>query len=191
MHSARQDVTIQGHRAMVLTDYYRFEKTALKSKLRIDCTASTHSYDPLEERRAVKAMQSTASHDGNKAGDLFVYFTDIPQRFSNHARQKADKALTKTNNISSIYIPDPSTNLGYGDFKGTTDALLFVFSNMRVVDGRVQEGSCLEVFVARGKSHERLPLYHCLIDGELEAEMHFLRDIAEGEQRKENSPSLY
>ena len=49
---------------MILTDYYRFEKLPnLKSKLRIDCTASTGSYDPLEALR-------------NKVGDLFLYIGD-------------------------------------------------------------------------------------------------------------------
>lgn len=49
---------------MILTDYYRFEKLSnQKSKLRIDCTASTVSYDPLEALR-------------NKYGNLFLYIGD-------------------------------------------------------------------------------------------------------------------
>ena len=36
---------------MILTDYYRFEKlSGQRSKMRIDCTASTRSYGPLSSR---------------------------------------------------------------------------------------------------------------------------------------------
>ena len=49
---------------MILSDYLRFEKLPnQKSKLRIDCTASTGSYDPLEVLR-------------NKADNLFLYIGD-------------------------------------------------------------------------------------------------------------------
>ena len=50
---------------MILSDYLRFEKLPnQKSKLRIDCTASTGSYDPLEVLR-------------NKADNLFLYLSLI------------------------------------------------------------------------------------------------------------------
>ncbi len=46
---------------MILTDYYRFEKRpGQNSKMRMDCTASTQSYNPFEALR-------------NKKGELFVY----------------------------------------------------------------------------------------------------------------------
>ena len=49
---------------MIITDYYRFQKLqGQKSKLRIDCVASSESYPPMEALR-------------NKEGALFVYLGD-------------------------------------------------------------------------------------------------------------------
>ena len=105
---------------MILTDLYRFEKKAgTISKLRIDCTASTRSYEPLENKRATKGLRHTDKRDGCNVGDLFCYFGDVPEQFGGDAKRIADRALTKTKNISSIYVPDPCSGLAYGDMKGT------------------------------------------------------------------------
>ena len=49
---------------MILTDYYLFEKKPGQiSKMRMDCTTSTQSYNPFEALR-------------NKRGELFVYVGD-------------------------------------------------------------------------------------------------------------------
>ena len=72
---------------MILTDYYKFEHLPhCKSRMRIDCTASTGSYNEFENLR-------------NKDGKLFVYFGDVPARFGSEVHRKADKAITKTKNI--------------------------------------------------------------------------------------------
>ena len=95
---------------MILTDYYRFERLeATSAKLRIDCTASTGSYEPLEEKRATKQLRHTDKRDGCNVGDLFCYFGDVPEQFGGDVHRKADKALTKSKNISSIYTPDPKS----------------------------------------------------------------------------------
>ncbi len=165
---------------MILTDYYRFEKVALKSKLRMDSTASTHGYQPFEEKRARTATKESAKRDATEIGALVAYYGDVPSNFGGNVHRKAGKALTiKGQNLSSIYVPDPESGLAYGDFKGTEDALLFVFRDLNTIDGRIQEGGVIEVFVARGKSRDRVPLYNMLSDGELDEEMEALREQAE------------
>lgn len=159
---------------MILTDYYRFEKLPnCKSKLRIDCTASTNSYEPMEVMRATRAVRHRCN-----VGDLFCYYGDVPDTFGGNVHRKADKALTKTKNISSIFIIDAKSNLGYGDMKGTADALLFVFTDAKVTDGRLQAGAVIDIFVARGYAKNREALYNELSDGILDEEMNQLRVAA-------------
>ena len=167
---------------MILTDYYRFEKTALKSKTRMDCTASTQSYPELEEKRATKQTLATTRFDATEVGNLVVYIGDVPDRFGGNVHRKADKALTmKGKNVSSIYVPDIENGLAYGDFKGTEDALVFVLKDLNIIDGRIQAGSVFEMFVARGQSNNRVPLYDLLSDGELDEEMEALRKQSKNE----------
>lgn len=149
---------------MILTDYYRFEKLpGQKSKLRIDCTASTCSYNPLEALR-------------NKAGDLFLYIGDNTHTKAGQER-KSDMALSKTAHISSLYNPDLNLPYWYGDMKGTADAFLCILHNTRFVDGKIQvgTGAVMELFIARGHRNNRSQLYNALCDGELDEEMNALR----------------
>jgi hypothetical protein len=61
---------------MIITDYYKFEKLPNQhSKLRLDCTASTKSYNPLEALRATRQLKHTDKRDGN-IGDLLLYIGD-------------------------------------------------------------------------------------------------------------------
>ena len=159
----------------ILTDYYCFERLATKSKTRLDCTASTRSYEELEEKRATKANKATEKRDATEIGDLVIYFGDVPEVFGGAVHRKADKAIT-------LKGTDPSTNYGYGDVRGTADALLFVFDGLEVVDGLIPNGAAIEVFVARGKSKDRVPLYNLLSDGALDEEMSELRARAAGLQ---------
>lgn len=164
---------------MILTDYYKFERIATKARLRLDCTASTCSYPDFEEKRATKANKASDKRDATNIGDLVVYFGDVPQQFGGDVHRKADKSITmKGKNLSSVYVPDPSSMYGYGDMRGTADALLFVFHGVEVVNGSIEQGGVLEVFVARGKSKDRVPLYNLLADGELDEEMNALRSYA-------------
>ncbi len=164
---------------MILTDLYRFEKRpGTISKLRIDCTASTRSYEPMESKRASKSLRRTDKRDGCSVGDLFCYFGEVPEAFGGDARRKADRALTKTKNISSIYVPDPSSGLAYGDMKGTADALLLVLHDAEVTDGRLNDGAVIEIFVARGLARNRVALYNELADGLLDDEIADLREKA-------------
>lgn len=150
---------------MILTDYYRFEKLpGQKSKLRIDCTASTCSYNPLEALRS-------------KAGDLFLYIGDNTHTKAGKER-RADLALSKITHVSSLYDPDLNLPYWYGDMKGTTDAFLFVHRSTKFVNGGIQAGAVIELFVARGQRNNRSQLYNALCDGELDEEMNALRKRA-------------
>ena len=160
----------------ILTDYYKFCRVATKARLRLDCVASTESYPEFEERRATKATKATEKRDATNMGDLVIYFGDVPEQFGGDVHRKADKSITiKGKNLSSVYVPDPSNNLAYGDVRGTADALLFVFDGVEVVNGVIQAGATVEIFIARGKSKDRVPLYSLLSDGELDEELNDLR----------------
>ncbi len=142
---------------MILTDYYKMAKLPeVKSKLRIDCTASTKSYPEFEALR-------------NKKEALFFYFGDVPDSFSGNAKRKAGKALTKTKSISSIYVPDIQKKYAFGDMVGTLDALLFIFNN---------DYSEIEIFIARGQKNNVRQLYNSFSDGELNNEIEQLRKMA-------------
>ncbi len=142
---------------MILTDYYKMAKLPeVKSKLRIDCTASTKSYPEFETMR-------------NKKEALFFFFGDVPDSFSGNAKRKADKALTKTKSISSIYVPDIQKKYAFGDMVGTLDALLFIFNN---------DYSEIEIFIARGQKNNVRQLYNTFSDGELNNEIEQLRKMA-------------
>lgn len=142
---------------MILTDYYKFVHLPdSKSKMRRDCIASTQSYNEFENLR-------------NKAGALFIYFGDLPLSFKGDVRRKADKAITKGKNISSIFVPDILLNIAYGDIMGTKDAILILFE---------EDYKTIEMFIARGQKNNRLNLWQMLFDGELNDEISKLKNVA-------------
>jgi len=148
----------------ILTDYYRMQHLpGTKSKSRMDCTRSTKSYPELEALR-------------NKAGKLFFFFHDLPEHFKANAKRKADKVISKTKSISSVFVPDVTRPLGFGDVRDTQDALLFVFN---------EDYSQMDVFVARGQKNNKTGLYNLLADGELDEEMEALKKQAQTEMEPE------
>lgn len=162
---------------MILTDYYKFERLATKSKLRMDCTASTESYQEFEDRRATKSNRATEKRDATDIGSLVIYFGNVPDNFGGNVHRKADKSLTiKGKNISSIYVPNIEICMGFGDFRETTDALLFLFSNDYTANNTPPR--VIEVFVARGQKNNRNALYNLLSDGQLDDEIEALRKRA-------------
>ncbi len=164
---------------MILTDYYRFDRIASKAKSRLDCTFSTHSYTEFEQRATRIATKKTEKRDAIKVGDILIYYNSVPFQFKGNAQRKADKSLSiQGKNLSSVYIPDVTKPLGYGDFKGTTDALLFIFTDLVTINGVIQGGGTIEIFIARGKNRDCIPLYNMLADGELDEEINKLRNIA-------------
>ena len=142
---------------MIITDYYKFQHLPdCKSKTRMDCTASTKSYNEFETLRS-------------KRGELFIYFGDTPENFHAHAKRKSDKAITKTKNISSVFIPDVNLPFAYGDVKGTPDAILIE---------KDVDNTTLEIFVARGQKNNRINIWQMISGGELDDEMSGLKKRA-------------
>lgn len=145
---------------MKLTDYYKMAKLpTCKSKLRFDCITSTGGYEPFEER---------AQRVRDKR--FKFYYGGTPDTFSADAQRKADRVITDTTNISSVYTPDlDNPLLGYGDVAHTNDALLFLFS---------EDYREIEIFVARGLKNHQKGLFSLFADGELADEVEQLRQQA-------------
>ena len=146
---------------MILTDYYKLEELRQLKSHRFDTVASTGGYPPFE---AIAAR--------SKGGRFYCYYNGVPDTFNSKAQRKADRAITCTKNISSVFIPDLSNPLmGYGDVRGTADALLFLFS---------EDYTGLEILVARGYRNNSRNLYNLLADGGLDDEIAILRQRAMG-----------
>ena len=147
---------------MILNDYYRFEKLPnQKSKMRLDCTLCTRSYNPFERlRKADKMVVYIGANTHTRAGE----------------KRKSDLAMTNVVHITSIYTPEIEQPYWYGDVDG--DALMMVHHDFKTIDGRVADGSIVEVFIARGQKHNVGALFTLMCDGELDAEMDRLRKQA-------------
>ena len=74
-----------------------------------------------------------------------------------------------------MYNPDLNLPYWYGDMKGTTDAFLFVHKNTEFINGEIQAGAVIELFVARGQRNNRNQLYNILADDGFDDEMNHLR----------------
>jgi hypothetical protein len=142
---------------MILTDFYKGEHLPESAKTRYDVVASTGSYEPFE----IKLR--------NKKGEMFFYLTETPGTYKFSRKEKPDKAISKSDNISSLFVPDPSRPYAFGDIKGTQDAALFIIKD---------EWKTIELIIARGQRNNRLNLYHLLCDGELDHELEALRGRA-------------
>lgn len=143
---------------MILSDYYLLEKLPLsKSKMRYDVTESTGGYQSFETLK-------------NKAGQLFFYYGDVPDRFNARVKRRADKCISKTHNISSVFVPDVTLPFAYGDVNFSSDAILLVFKD----DYRV-----IELYVARGQKNNQRNIYNLLCDGELNNEIQLLKEHAQ------------
>jgi hypothetical protein len=142
---------------MILTDYYKLERLPeTRSKTRFDCTTSTQHYNDFEVLR-------------NKKHELFMYYGDVPENFKGSVKRKADKALTKTKNISSVFVPNINRLYAFGDIINTSDALLMVFN---------ENYTKIEIFIARGQLNNVKGLYNLLTDGELNEEIEILKSRA-------------
>ena len=142
---------------MILSDYYYFKHLPEgKSATRFDCTKSTKSNPDFEVLR-------------NKHGQLFLYYGDVPDNFKASTKRKADKVLTKTKSISSVFVPDVTKPFAFGDVRNTKDALLFIFN---------VDYTAFELYVARGQRNNKKNLYWLLADGELTDEIAVLKQRA-------------
>lgn len=150
------------------TAYYRFERTATKSKYRLDCVAASNNYPVLEAMRATKKRGTT------NRGDLFVYFLNVPNQFGGDIHNKATKSLTTSQgkNLSSIIVPDHSSRYAYGDVMGTNDAILFVLDLPAV-----------EVYIFQDKAQQKRKICQMACRGQLGEELAAMKAQARPQAR--------
>jgi hypothetical protein len=146
---------------MLITDYYKAIQIA-KSQTRFDVKASSESYQKYED--------FMKNQIGFNKGGLSFHFSKIPDSFNMRAKDKPDMAITKTENISSVFMPNPKLPFGHGDNKDTNDAILIILSKGE--NGGVNQ---IEIFVCRGQKHNQLNLYRLLVDGDLDEEIEKFR----------------
>lgn len=172
---------------MTITDYYKFERLiGTKGKGRLTLTASTLSYDKLEEKRATKAMKG-GKRDAIVVGQLYASYNTNPEYIKpKRGERKADRALNcKSEHISSLYVLDPQhPEYMWGDVQHTPDGFLAILSNPEVINGSLQDGTTLELFICRGKADERNALFCSLIDGDLDEEIKQIRARATAEPER-------
>jgi hypothetical protein len=154
---------------MILTDYYKAVQIA-KSQTRFDVEASSENYPNFES-----LMRNQI---GFNKGGLSFHFSKVPEHFKMREKDKPDMAITRKENISSVFVPkikelNQSITFGFGDNKGTNDAILI---EMHTNDLGFVYG--IEIFVARGQKHNQLNLYRLMVDGDLDFEMDKFRNEA-------------
>ena len=146
----------------LITDYYKFERLKnQKSKNRLDCIASSNTYPDFDDKP-------------------FIYI-GASDHIKTSRQRKADLSVTngRGKHVSSIYKPDTELNLAYGDMRGTTDLLLFVFGNFSMsANGTITDGATVEVFICRGKKNDKNAFFNLFADGELNNEMSQMRTAA-------------
>jgi len=142
---------------MIFTDYYKGENLPGNAKTRYDVTASTGSYEPFELKLP------------NKKGGQSFYFSDVPHFFKFASKERPDKAITKKDHISSVFVPNPLASIAYGDIYHTQDAIIILYSNNWKV---------IEIFIARGQKNNRLSLYFLACNEEILDEFERLRNEA-------------
>ena len=158
---------------MILTDLYVGLNDA-NTKTRYDVVLSTGSYDFFEQILINKKKPNV--------GGLSFYYVDTPKIYGNRRERKSDKAITKSSlNISSVYMPDPSILLAYGDVNHTQDALIINFS---------PDWQTIEIYIARGQKNNKLNLFNLAVDGELDEEMDALMLLANKGLGNKNSDDL-
>lgn len=147
----------------IFNDYYKFEQLA-ESQTRFDATASTESYECLETILLNKR--------GYNNGGLSFHYTNCQEYIKCKQGRKADKSISKTKHLSSIFIPDLNGHLiGYGDIRGTLDALILLFNPTYTT---------IEIFIARGYVNDIHALYAQVKEGEFQQEFETLRKTAKG-----------
>ncbi|MCC8118550.1 MAG: hypothetical protein LIP09_07380 [Bacteroidales bacterium] len=159
--------------------YYKFcRKPSDKNKTRLDCTNSTGSYIPLESKRATKPVKATKRYEPTNVGDLVIYLGLPDNHIKAHNKRQADRSITiKAENLTSVYLQhnfEDGSWIAYGDVKGTSDAIIMLY-NITEVNGYIQEGSYIEMFIACGKADECRAICNLFADGEIDEEIEWLR----------------
>lgn len=147
---------------MIFTDFYKFTQT---KNTRFDCLESTASYDYFET--------SLLNKKGAKVGGLSLHLTNRPETWKNG--HKSDKALSRVKSISSIYRPDINSPIGYGDVKGTNDAIIIIYNQ----DFKENGINSIEILIARGCKADKINLFNLFSDSEFLDEVELLKNKAQ------------
>lgn len=173
----------------VFNHYYKFCRLVTKAKSRMDCTNSTKSYPTFETKRATKPVKESVRFDATNVGDLVIYWGIPDKHIKAHNKRQADRSITlKGENLTSVYIYDEfedDTKLAFGDIKGTSDGVIMLY-NIEEVNGVIQDGCWLEMFIACGKSNEVRAICQQIQDGDLDEEIKRLREGLFGTDAKGN-----
>jgi len=143
---------------MTIDSYSLFKKDCTKkSKYILEQFSGT--YEPLH----VEAKRS---------GEIVLYVSNKPTRprFDGRINPSLELSGAGGLHISGLFIPDPNRpDIGYGDVKGTNDALLWILTECQI-----------ELFVFKGKKPVINNLFSMLFDNDtdLEAEMEACRQKA-------------
>jgi hypothetical protein len=139
---------------MTLNSYYKFKRTTGKS--RHDRIESTGDYLHFE--------QNLINAIGYNKGGLSLHLGARPAKWNSRGH-RSDQAITKSNNISTLYLADiKKPTVFYGDAKGTSDALVMVVS-----------GDTLEIFIAKGLKNIQSDVCYEFSSGGLDSEIETLR----------------
>lgn len=143
---------------MIFIDYYKGKKLT-SAKSRFDITESTESYELFETMLLNKRAFNV--------GGLSFNYVPKPNSFKNNV----DMAITKSNaNITSIHKPDlTKKQFGYGDVNGTSDAMIFIFSD---------DENEIQILIARGYINDKFNLYESVCAGYLDEEISQLKKKA-------------
>lgn len=154
---------------MILDAHLHFEKTNKgKSAFRLDLVSYSEIYEPI--------------YKPNKAGDVWIYLSPYTDNIKASSNRKGAMTIStrEGNHISSVFIPNLERHtLAFGDVMSTNDAIIFLIG-----DGM------LDMFIAKGKKHSVNGLFDLLLDGELDAEIQFLREKTRSLQKQNHTQEI-
>lgn len=139
---------------MTFTDTYLFKHIS-KSATRLDVVSSTMSNDAFEQPIT------------NKKGEQFLYFCGDTH---SKGKAKADYAITHGSYHMTGVFTIPGERYGYGNIKGTNDALIFDLRNLTIIDGKIEDGAEMIIYIARGMARDARQLCQLVNSGEFDGE---------------------
>lgn len=120
---------------MIIIDAYIAEHISERSKSRFDITAGTYTNEAFEQPIT------------NKEGEQFFYLCNDTH---SKGKSKADYAITHGSyHMTGVYV-SVGERFGYGNIKGTSDALIFDLKDCSFIDGHITANSKVIIYIARG-----------------------------------------
>jgi len=132
---------------MQLIDSYSLYKHDTSTKTKYLLKSFSGVYDPLHR-------------PSKRINEVPLYITSVPNSIKSNARRKPNQTLSGTGStyISGIFNPDlNSPEIGYGDIRGTEDALLIITKESQA-----------EILVFKGKKSVAYQLYTILLDPDID-----------------------